>query len=468
MSNRLSHQFLRNYLLAFLLSIAAALGVVALLSLADRVLSARLVKNLYPASALMREDPAQIEASGVVENGGGLQVVSRDLEIIRSEGLSLLGREPLTMERFTDFLAQSKAVDSAYHMDVQYNSIGEFWLIVSFPTSIRLHLGIVVNREAASRDMGAVAAVFAGGLALYLLLLALFAFLFSKATSIRIIRPLQKLCEGTRRLREGDYTARVHLRLKNEFAELQDTFNDMAQRIEAEMALRRQSEANRKRLILDISHDLRNPLASILGYAEHCLQRPERLQPDQAEALRVIRQNGQRANQLLSDLFELSKVESPAFTLNPSNVEVCEGLRRLCAELLPALEQAGFAYDFDIPEETAYVSLDLPQMGRVFHNLAENAVRYNERGVTVTVRLTLEADRVVILFEDDGVGVPASIAQDIFKPFVRSGAVRGPQPGGAGLGLSIAQKIVNAHGGTIELHAKDGPGCAFAITLPRI
>ncbi|HML48913.1 MAG TPA: HAMP domain-containing sensor histidine kinase, partial [Clostridia bacterium] len=294
--------------------VVAALCVVGLLSFADRILSARLVKSLYPASALMRDDPAQINASGVVANGGGVQAVRRDLEIIRTEGLSLLGQSPLTLEGFTDFLTQSKAMDSAYHIDVQYNPVGDFWLIVTFPTSIRLHLGIVFNREAASKDMAAVAAVFAGGLALYLLLLALFAFLFSRVTSVRIIRPLRKLCEGTRRLREGDYTARVHLRLKNEFAELQDTFNDMAQRIEEQMELRRQSEEDRKRLVLDISHDLRNPLASVLGYAELCLQAPERLQPDQAEALRVIQQNGRRADRLLSDLFELSKVESPAFT----------------------------------------------------------------------------------------------------------------------------------------------------------
>ncbi|HML49319.1 MAG TPA: sensor histidine kinase, partial [Clostridia bacterium] len=100
--------------------------------------------------------------------------------------------------------------------------------------------------------------------------------------------------------------------------------------------------------------------------------------------------------------------------------------------------------------------------------LAENAIRYNGQGVTITVGLALEPERIVIAFEDNGTGIPASLAQDIFKPFVRSADARGARPGGAGLGLSIAQKIVLAHGGTIGLRAKDGPGCAFIIALPRI
>ncbi|HHX38075.1 MAG TPA: HAMP domain-containing protein [Clostridiaceae bacterium] len=87
--------------------------------------------------------------------------------------------------------------------------------------------------------------------------------------------PLKKLCDGTRLLRKGDYSARVDLQLKNEFAELQNTFNDMAARIEHEIALRQKSEEDRRRLILDISHDLKTPLSSIQGYAERLRQKSE-------------------------------------------------------------------------------------------------------------------------------------------------------------------------------------------------
>lgn len=100
--------------------------------------------------------------------------------------------------------------------------------------------------------------------------------------------PLRKLSDGTRLLREGDYSARVVLRLKNEFSELQNTFNDMAARIEHEIALRKKSEDDRKQLVLDISHDLKNPMSSIQGYAEICIKKPELTEKDRKEYLEII------------------------------------------------------------------------------------------------------------------------------------------------------------------------------------
>jgi len=95
-------------------------------------------------------------------------------------------------------------------------------------------------------------------------------------------------------LREGDYSARVDLRLKNEFAELQDTFNDKADRIGHEISLRKKSEEDRRRLILDISHDLKNPMSSIQGYAELLMKKSDLTEQERNEHLEVILNNSKR------------------------------------------------------------------------------------------------------------------------------------------------------------------------------
>ena len=469
MKNKISNQFLINYLIVFLLSILAAVFACLLLSFANDVISKTLVKNIYPAEMIMRDDYTKIDAVPVVRNGGGVQVIRKEnARVVYTAGSDTIGTARLTTEQFTDFLVQSKSKGMPYNYDIQYNPREKFWLIVTFPTSIRLDISLVYNKEAVSKDMKNVAGAFISVIILYLLLLALFAIFFSRITSVRITKPLRQLCEGTKRLREGDYSARVNLRLKNEFSELQNTFNEMAERIEKETALRKQSEDDRKKLILDISHDLKNPLSSVTGYAELCMKKAEHLNSELTDYLQIINKNSQRANRLLNELFELSRLDNPEFKLKTYKTDICEYLRQTCCELLPDLEQAGFEYNFDIPEKAVLAMVDPEQMSRVFHNLADNAVRYNPEGTVISVSLHEKSDAADILFNDNGIGIPSEIAKNVFKPFVRSESSRNPQTGGTGLGLAIAYKIVEAHGGSLCLNTETNKGCSFIITIPKI
>ncbi|GAE87883.1 two-component sensor histidine kinase [Acetivibrio straminisolvens JCM 21531] len=166
--------------------------------------------------------------------------MDKEYRVVYSRGLDTIGKDKLTIEEFTAFLTESKS--KPYHYDILYHPKGEFWLIVTFPTSIRLDFSLIYNKEAAAGDFMRSGLVIAFVVLIYLLILALFTFIYSRITAASITVPLKKLCDGTRLLREGDYSVRVDLRLKNEFAELQDTFNDMAARIEHEISLRKKSE----------------------------------------------------------------------------------------------------------------------------------------------------------------------------------------------------------------------------------
>jgi signal transduction histidine kinase len=468
MRKKISNQFMINYLIVFLLSILAAVFAFLLLSFANDVISKTLVKNIYPASQIMQDDYTKIDPTPVVQNGGGVQIINDQYEVFFSEGINTLGTKQLTVGQFTDFLVQSKSKGVPYHYDILYNPQGRFWLVVTFPTSIRLEFSLVYNKEVASGDMKNVAGAFIAVFIFYLLILALFSLIFSKITALPITNPLRKLSEGTKRLREGDYSARVDLHLKNEFAKLQDTFNEMAERIETETTLRERLEEDRKKLILYISHDLKNPLASVTGYTELCLKKAGTNDHDLTNYLQIIYKNSHRANQLLNELFGLSILESREFKIKPCKIDICEFLRQICGELITSLEEAGFEYNFNIPEDAVFAMIDSGQMSRVFHNLTDNAIMYNPKETVISVSLCDESDQIIIRFKDNGIGISREDAKNIFKPFVRVDDSRNSLTGGTGLGLSIAQKIVLAHGGSIDLITDTNKGCTFIISIPKI
>jgi len=466
MKKKLSNQFLGNFFIIFLLTIFDIILAFALLSYASGLIADSLVKNRSPASSIIKDDYRQIDASAVVENGGGVQVVDREYRVVYTEGLDTIGKDRLTADEFTAFLTESPK--KPYHYDILYNPKGEFWLIVTFPTSIRLDFSIVYNKDAPSSDFTRAGWVIGLVVLAYLLILALFAFIYSRITAASITVPLQKLCDGTRLLREGDYSVRVDLRLKNEFAQLQNTFNDMAARIEHEISLRKKSEEDRKKLILDISHDLKNPMSSIQGYTELLMNKPGMTEQERNEYLEIILNNSKKTNKLLNELFGLSQMDSPEFSLKLEKTDISEYIRRVCGELVPQLEREGFLYEFDILEEPIYVMLDTDRFGRIFQNLSNNTLQYNPEGTLVTVSLTAENNQAVIDFSDNGIGVPPHLADNIFKPFVRADDSRNSRTGGSGLGLSIAKKIAEAHGGDLTLDSGRDMGSNFRIWVPII
>jgi len=467
MKTRISRQFFAHYLVASLLILVSTVLALSFLAIASRLAASAFATNRYPASTLMRDVYAQIDASPVVRSGGSVTVIDREFRVVRSEGEDALAQEQLTAAEFTEFLVWSKHKNTPFHHDILYNPKGEFWLIVTFPASIRIDFAFILNSKAAAGDLRIAGMILGAVLAAYLLLVFALTSLYSAVTAAQVTVPLRGLAEGTRLLREGDYSARVSLNLKNEFAELQDTFNEMAARIEKEISLRKKSEEDRRRLILDISHDLKNPMSSIQGYAERILQKPGMDREELEGCLQVILHNSERTNGLITELFELSQMDSPAFTLSREQVDLCEILRQLCAELVPQLEQAGFGYEFDIPEESVYALLDQGRFGRLIHNLASNAIRYNPPGTTISVRLTASGGRAAVTFRDDGVGIPEDLKADIFRPFVRGDRARSAEMGGSGLGLSIAHRIAQAHGGELTL-ISGGQGSTFVLLLPTI
>jgi len=461
---KMKNRFLLNYILVFFITSIIAILAILLLSIISGFIEDALVKNKYDAASMMKDDYKDIHVLDIINHNGGVQVIDKNHRIIFTKGINNFPRAQLTASEFTQFLTSSQAISRAYSYSIAYNEKEQFWLVISFPTSLRLDFAITHNSNYESSDSVVVFGTIILGIALYLLLLISSSQIYSKIMALGFSIPMEKLQESVNQIKEGRYEARVSLNLKHEFGALEQAFNKMAETIQTEMALRKKSEQLRKQLIVDIAHDLKNPLAVITGYTEYCIEHPTE---DSRQYLVMIRRNAYRANALLSSLFDLTKLDSPDFKLNLEYVDFSEFLRVKLAECMDNFIFEGFEYEFDIPSNEIGVALDTNEMERAIDNLINNALKYNEKGTKICVELKEDEEKCHLLISDNGIGIPETLQEDIFKPFIKVDASRQSGQDGSGLGLAITMKIIQLHKGKIIMESRPHIGSIFSITLPK-
>lgn len=294
----------------------------------------------------------------------------------------------------------------------------------------------------------------------YILLILLLIFWLKR----RINRPLHLLRDTFQNYQIGG-TLLQNYRGPREFVEIFDNFSDMASRLEDSERQRRALEEERRKMLADIAHDLKTPVSVIQGYASAL--RDGVIPPEeQAGYLNILGQKSAGLNELVNTFYEYSKLEHPDFSLNLVPEDICNYFRDFVAGRYTELELAGFAVEAEIPEEHIVCRIDRGQLERAFANIVGNAVKHTPPDTTLYFALRREEGTVRLLLADNGPGIPKDIAQRIFTPFVVGDASRGGN--GSGLGLSIAKRIVEAHGGSICLTSAPNPRwtTAFEITLP--
>jgi signal transduction histidine kinase len=270
-----------------------------------------------------------------------------------------------------------------------------------------------------------------------------------------IRQPLERLRDASSRLAGGELMARAELRGPRELTEVAAGFNEMAQRIEQLFDARRQ-------LVVWASHDLRTPLASLramLEAVEDGLATPE-------EYLPAIREQVEALSLLVDDLFELALIDAGALTLELEDAPVA-ALVQACLRTVDAEARArGVQLEARIDPRVQSVRMAPDKVERVLLNLLTNALRHTPGDGAVAVVVRPEADQVVVAVEDTGEGLPQQEEQRIFERFWRGDASRARDTGGAGLGLAIAQGLVQAHGGRIWAENRPLGGARIAFTLP--
>ena len=282
----------------------------------------------------------------------------------------------------------------------------------------------------------------------------------------RAVRPLVTLAETTEAIgRTGDLSRRLALsRGRDEVGRLTTSFNAMIERLQTSQADLAAALAAQQRFVADASHELRTPLSTIRTNAEFMRQRPDAAADDRTEALADIAAEAERMSRLVGDLLALARADAGvAVERRPVD------LRAVAAEEARRFRPPGRARDETggvqvAAHGSALVSGDPEALGRAIRVLLDNGYRHGNPPVSITV--TKRDGRIHLEVRDAGPGLPKGSEERIFERFYRADPARSGE--GAGLGLSIARAIVEAHGGTISAITAEGGGASVAMELPAL
>lgn len=287
----------------------------------------------------------------------------------------------------------------------------------------------------------------------------LFAALAAALLSRTFLAPARAIGDATHRLAAGDFGARARIGTSDEFGRLADDFNVLAQTLQ-------KNEAMRRRMMADVAHELRTPLAIVaaeLAAVEDGIRTfgPETLASLQAETRAL--------GKLVDDLYQLSLSDVGALDYRRQDLDLRAQVAEALAPLRERLAAAGLELDdTGIRGDPLPVHADPGRLGQLVNNLVENTLRYTDAPGRVEVSCRRAGNQALLEIQDSAPGVDAAHLGRLFERFFRVEGSRGRHSGGAGLGLAICRNIVEAHDGTIEAASSPLGGLLLTVSLPLL
>jgi two-component system, OmpR family, sensor histidine kinase BaeS len=285
---------------------------------------------------------------------------------------------------------------------------------------------------------------------------ALAALIVSWLLSSRIAQPVEQLSSTAARIAVGHLDARAPLpAVDDELGDLATTFNDMAAALE-------HTEQRRQRLLRDVAHELRTPLATIEGYLEGLEDGVVDPGPATWETLRDA---SNRLQRLVDDLALVSRAEEGMLELEAAPIDLAGLVERAARAGATAVTRARLTLRTKVAEDLPPILGDDARLRQVLGNLFDNAIRHTPPGGTVTLRADRADRAVVVEVADTGPGIPVADLPHVFERFYRSDPARSGHAG-SGIGLTISRAIVHAHGGELTARNLEGGGASLTLVLP--
>ena len=287
-----------------------------------------------------------------------------------------------------------------------------------------------------------------------------------------LTRRLRHLAQVIDAFQRGDLSARVDIERStrsrgDEIDRLGSAFNQMADRLAAQVQELKETDTLRRELVANVSHDLRTPLASLQGYLETLILKGDSLPRDeQRNYLEIALKQTERLGALVGDLFELAKLDSGERKLAPEAFSVGELVQDVLQQFRLAAEAKNVALEARFAQELPFVFADIALTERVFQNLFQNALRHTPEGGEVRVTLLPGEGVVTVHVSDTGEGIPTDKVGQIFDRFYQVDRSHRDKSGRSGLGLAIAKRILELHGSQIEAHSVPGTGTTFSFQIP--
>jgi signal transduction histidine kinase len=303
--------------------------------------------------------------------------------------------------------------------------------------------------------------------------LGVFALLFVVVValvSFRLLtRRLRRLSEDMDRFRRGKGRPEVLAEAPpegDEIDRLAVSFVRMSRVIDEQVEKLERTDALRRELVANVSHDLRTPLASLHGYLETvALKDPELSDEERRKYLAVALRNSERLGKLIAELFELAKLDAHEIRPEIESFSLPELVQDVVQDFQLSAKEKGVELHASVNERVPFVHADIRLIERVLQNLIENALRYTPKGGVVDISLRREEGRVRVAVHDSGCGIPAEELSQIFERFHRAPQEGGEDEVGSGLGLAISKRILELHESMIEASSRPDEGTTFTFHL---
>lgn len=277
---------------------------------------------------------------------------------------------------------------------------------------------------------------------------------------------LSRLQQSARRLAAGDFSTRVYLNEVDELADVAEAFNLMADDLEQAFAREREMERSRRDLIAAVSHDLRTPLTSIRAMVE-ALADGVVTEPAMIDRYYTsIRAQVDNLSGLITDLFELSQLETGQIQLKLEPVNLNDLVSDVVETMQAQAQLKNVLLRGIFSEDLPLIKAELDKIQRVLYNLIQNAIRHTPPSGSISLATSLVPDGVKVEVTDTGEGITPEDLPRVFDQFFRGERSRSRETGGAGLGLAIAKRIIEAHHGQIWVESQVGRGARFSFVLP--
>ncbi len=279
-----------------------------------------------------------------------------------------------------------------------------------------------------------------------------------------ITSKLNVIVNGIQQFHSGNLKARIPVKNNNELDTIGLVFNEMADTLGKNIQELKETDEFRKELISNVSHDLRTPVASIQGYAETLLLKRGTLdESDQVKYLKIIYSSCDKLKKLVSELFELSKLQTNQVKLNPEPFSIAELVSDIANKYRIISQKRGVSINTFIPRDTLMVEADLLLIDRVLQNLIDNALKFSKEGDFINIDIRPDQpDRVQISIADSGEGINPDELPYIFERYYKGKNYSES----TGLGLAIVKKIMELHQTDIRVSSQRGKGTVFSFVLP--
>lgn len=292
-------------------------------------------------------------------------------------------------------------------------------------------------------------------------------FFLYKFIAERLTEPILNMVTVSRDITQGNLDSRIQVSTSDEFSMLAKSINQMAEKLVEDIQKLKKLEQVRSEFLANVSHELKTPIFTIQGFVETLLDGAIDDESVNKVFLNKIHRNSISLNNLVSDLIEISKIETGELKMKFQPVHLSSLLDEIIEDLEPSATAKNIVIKKEMADQDVMVWADGDRIHQVFNNLITNGIKYSDNGDIVVSCENRSAKSVLIKVRDHGIGIPQEHLPRIFERFYRVDKHRSKEVGGTGLGLAIVKHIIEAHRSKITVSSVSGGGTEFSFHLTR-